>query len=137
DPTACPDLLPIPIGANGIVVTATDVWVTNTDHGALIRIPIDDDGAAGAATVVVSDCALAGADGMAQAADGSFVIALNVQDAIARVHQDGTYQTLAAGAPLDFPASVVVDGDRTFVTAAAFVSAQTGDHPAPALIEIH
>jgi len=137
DPQACPGVLPVPIGANGIVVTATDVWVTNTDHGALVRIPIRDDGAAGDATAVVSDCALAGADGMAQAADGTFVIALNVQDAIARVRQDGTYDTLAAGAPLDFPASVVVDGARTFVTAAAFVSAQTGDHPAPALIEIH
>jgi sugar lactone lactonase YvrE len=137
DPTACADLLPIPIGANGIVVTATDVWATSTDRGALVRIPIADDGSAGDAIAVVDDCALAGADGMAQASDGTFVIALNVQDAVVRVHRDGSIHPLASGAPLDFPASVTIDGDRTFITAAAFVSAQTpGDAPAPALIEI-
>src|SRR5262249_32756306 len=75
DPTACPGLLPVSIGANGIAVTATDVWVTNTDHGALIRIPIAADGSAGSASTIVEDCALAGADGLARASDGTFVVA--------------------------------------------------------------
>jgi len=136
DPNACPGVLPIPIGANGIVATASDVWVTNTDHGALVRIPIEADGAAGEARAVISDCALAGADGIAASADGSFVVALNVQDSIVRIAQDGTFRTLVAGPPLDFPASVAVDGKTTWATAAAFVTAQTGAGPAPALIEI-
>jgi sugar lactone lactonase YvrE len=138
DPTACPDLLSISIGANGIVATATDVWVTNTDHGALVRIPIEADGTAGAATAVVEDCSLAGADGLALDGDGSFVVALNVQDKLARVGQDGHVEVIASGGPLDFPASVVLDGDAIYATAAAFVTAQTpGDSPAPALVDLH
>jgi hypothetical protein len=138
DPKACPNLLPVPIGANGIVATATDVWVTNTDHGALVRIPIGPGGAAGPATAVVQDCALAGADGLALDRDGTFVIALNVQDKLARVTQAGHVTVIASGVPLDFPASVVVDGDSIFATAAAFVTAQTpGAMPAPALVELH
>ena len=136
DPTACPGLLTTPIGANGIVITATDAWVTNTDHGALVRIPIGTDGAAGTATAVVQDCALAGADGLAQDDDGTFVVAINGQDKIVRIAQDGTWQTLLSGTPLDFPASISLDGESIFATAAALVSASAGD-PAPALIEIH
>ena len=138
DPKACPGLLPIPIGANGIVVTQTDVWVTNTDHGALIRIPIRGDGTAGDATAVVSDCSLAGADGLALADDGSFVAAINGQNEIARITQDGKHSLIVSGKPLDFPASIVLDGPITWVTDAAFVSAQTqGATPAPALVEVH
>ena len=138
DPKACPGVLPIAIGANGIVVTASDVWVTNTDHGALIRIPIRGDGTAGDATAVVSDCALAGADGLALADDGSFVAAINGQNEIARITQDGKHSLIVSGKPLDFPASVVLDGPITWVTDAAFVSAQTqGATPAPSLVEVH
>ena len=135
DPHACPGVLPMPpIGANGIVVTATDVWVTNTDHGALVRIPIRADGSAGDATAVVSDCALAGADGIALGHDGAFVAAINAKDELVRITQSGSFRTLVAGPPLDFPASVVIDGKSTFATAAAFVTAQAGH---PALLEIH
>jgi len=80
---------------------------------------------------------LAGADGLALDGD-SFVVALNVQDKLARVGQDGSVDIIASGGPLDFPASVVLDDGAIYATAAAFVTAQTpGDSPAPALVDLH
>ena len=136
DPNACPGLLPLPIGANGIVVTEHDVWVTNTDHGALVRVPIAGDGTAGAARAVVQDCALAGADGLA--GDGStFLVAVNGQDRIVEVDDRGVISELFVGAPLDFPASIATADEHTaFVTDLAFVRAQMGQNPAPALLTL-
>jgi hypothetical protein len=116
---------------------ATDVWVTHTDRGGLIRIPILANGAAGTATAVVQDCAFAGLDGLVRARDGSFVAAINGQNKVVRLDERGAVSTILAGTPLDFPASVA-EGDHgeLVVTAAAFVTAMSGMNPAPALITI-
>ena len=38
---------PVPIGANGIVYYHGDLYVTNTDKGLVVRIPVQQDGIAG------------------------------------------------------------------------------------------
>lgn len=131
---ACGGIVPLAVGVNGLVVTATDVYVTNTNYGRLIDIPIASDGSAGTAKVIAEDCAkLAGADGLLQAPDGSFIVAVNAQNRIARVTAAGAISTIAEGAPLDTPASVVLDStaspQRLLVTSSSFFSAADAGSP--------
>jgi sugar lactone lactonase YvrE len=123
--------VPLAIGANGIAHDANNVYVTNTDYGRLIRIPIAPDGSAGKATLIKEDCAaLAGADGLVIDHDGSFVIALNAQNEIVRVTPAGDVTVVASGAPLATPGSVLIDDNgaggarRLLVTNTMFFSPQ-------------
>jgi sugar lactone lactonase YvrE len=137
DPGACPGLLPIPIGANGVAVTSKELWVTNTDKGYLLRFPIDAEGKAGPVQTVLSGCSYAGADGLVvDPSDGSVVVAINGPNKIVRVTPAGNVTELWNGAPLDFPASLAIEHGALWITGAAFVSAQTkGAMPAPALLK--
>ena len=102
--------VPLAIGANGIAHDSKNVYVTNTDYGRLIAIPIAADGSAGTPSILKEDCAsLGGADGLVIDRDGSFVIAVNAQDKIVRVTPGGKVTVLAAGAPLATPGSVLFD----------------------------
>jgi hypothetical protein len=110
--TACGGQVPLPIGANGIVHDTNNVYVTNTDCGRLIKIPMNPNGSAGTATILKEDCAtLVGADGLLiDPKDGSFIIAANILNKIQRVSPDGTQvSTLASGSPLLNPASPILD----------------------------
>jgi sugar lactone lactonase YvrE len=115
DPTASGTSLacgfvPLPIGANGIAHDAKNVYVTNTDYGRLVAVPIAADGSAGTANILKEDCSsLGGADGLVIDTDGSFVIAVNAQNKIVRLTPSGQVTVLAAGAPLATPASVLFD----------------------------
>ena len=70
---------------------------------------------------------MAGADGLALDVDGSFIVAVEPQNRIARVRPTGEIASLVEGGPLDNPASVVVDSRsqprRLLITNASFFSA--------------
>jgi sugar lactone lactonase YvrE len=137
---ACPAPLPFPIGANGIVLSGGDVFVTNTARGALVRIPVNADGSAGAAAIVVEDCKYVGLDGIARDADGAFLVAQNgAPGKLLRIAPGGAVTTLAEAKPLDGPGSVAVaeswKGKKTaLLTNTAFFSiGQDGGAPSPSL----
>jgi sugar lactone lactonase YvrE len=136
--SACGGAVPLPIGANGIVHDANNFYVTNTNFGRLIRIPIRSDGSAGPATVIKEDCAaLVGADGLLiDPKDNTFIIALNVQNKVVRVAMDGSsVSVLAAGGPFANPASPIIDtsagGQRRVIVSntAFFTPADAGMSP--------
>ena len=134
---ACGGIVPLAVGANGLVIDADAAYVTNTNFGRVLRIPIDRNGAAGTPFVVAEDCALlAGADGLVEDADGSFLVAVNAQNRIARVTRAGAIMVVASGPPLDTPASLVIDADnrQLLVTSSSFFSA--ADAGAPALVAL-
>jgi sugar lactone lactonase YvrE len=133
DPATCGFPIPIPIGANGIVATPTDVWVTNTDRGALVRVPLLPDGTAGAPEAVLDDCAYAGADGLARK-EGELVFAVNAKNEIVRWSREHGPSVVATGRPLDFPASVVFRGGDLYVSDLAFLDKAA---PSLALAEAH
>ena len=125
DQTACDGGVPLAIGANGIVHDSTNFYVTNTDHGRVVKIPMQADGGAGAATAIVDNCALAGADGLVlDSTSNSLIVAVNVKNEIVRVSMTGQITVLASGAPLNSPASVLIDSKsgarRLLITNAAF-----------------
>ncbi|MGC4093694.1 MAG: hypothetical protein QM756_38500 [Polyangiaceae bacterium] len=126
------------IGANGLVVEKSAVYVVNLDKATLVRIPRNADGRAGEPHVLAGpDCAtLGGADGLARAPDGSFVVAVNRQNKLLRVTEDGRVATLAQGAPFDFPASVAYAGQSLFTTNFALKNASAGRSSNPALLRL-
>jgi sugar lactone lactonase YvrE len=122
----CASGLGFPLGANGLVLSDDAFFVANLDKGSIVKVAINSDGSAGAVSEHASaDCAaLGGADGMALDEDGSLIVALNGQNAIARVGTDGKVTQLFKGGDLGAPASVaigMVGGARSlFITNAAF-----------------
>jgi sugar lactone lactonase YvrE len=126
------------IGANGIVVEPDAVYVSNLDQATLVKIPREASGRAGAPVVIAGpDCAaLGGADGLARAPDGSFVVAINRQNKLVRVRESGSVETLASGAPFDFPASVAFRGQSLFTTNFALRNASSGKPAAAGLVQL-
>jgi hypothetical protein len=108
------------IGANGIKVHAGAVWVSNSDKGTLLRIPIGEGGTAGAVTTVAQD--LPAIDDFAFTGDGETVLAAqNYVSEVSLVHPDGTHQTvLTATDGLSNPTSVAVHGSTVYVTSGAY-----------------
>jgi len=126
------------IGANGIVVESDAVYVTNLDQATLVKVPRERDGSAGKATTIAGpDCeTLGGADGLARAPDGSFVVAVNRQNKLVKVTPQGETHDLLNGAPLDFPASVQAVDNALFVTNFALQNASAGKPATPALVRL-
>jgi len=127
DAAGCDAAVPLGVGANGIVNDSNNVYVTNTNFGRLIQIPIESDGGAGTPTAIVNSCSLVGADGLViDTTNNTFLIALNIQNAIARVALDGGTSIIASGGLLNTPASVVIDTStgtrRLLFTNATFFS---------------
>ncbi|KJY25719.1 hypothetical protein, partial [Streptomyces sp. NRRL S-495] len=109
-------------GANGLKVHRGAVWVSNTDSGSLLRIPIGQDGSAG--PVEVRADGLAGLDDFAFVGAGDELIAaLNTSSEAVYLRGDGTRHTvLDASDGLSNPTSVGIRGDRVYVSSAAFYS---------------
>jgi hypothetical protein len=143
DPTICGGQADdIAVGANGVAFSAGSLYVAGSDHGVLLRVPIEADGSAGAVAVVAGpDCALAGLDGIVVDDDGSVIGALNRADRVVRIDAgSGDVSTIAEGAPLDFPASLAFGGqgeDRAlYVTSFGLALFLAGEVPSPALVRI-
>lgn len=140
----CPSGLGFPIGANGIVLSGTDFYVTNTDKASMAKIAIKADGTAGAVTdFVATDCMnFGGPDGLSADADGTFLVASNGINSITRVGTDGKVSLVVAkapAAPLDSPASTWITnagkaGSTLFITNSGIATFQAGGVPKPGLL---
>jgi sugar lactone lactonase YvrE len=139
--TTCNAPLPFPIGANGIALTPTAAFVSNTANGSIVKIAIDGTGNAGAVSIVVKDCKWVGFDGIALDSDGTLLAAINgAPGKLARVDTSGNVTVLASASPLDGPASVAFadgwnGGRYALITNSAFFGpSEDGGTPAPGLI---
>lgn len=129
---------PFAIGANGLVEREGAFFATNTDKGSVVRIDVRSDGAAATPTIAAGpDCAaLSGADGLAVDARGDFVVAVNRQNKVVRIARGGAVETIAAGSPVEFPASIAWNGPAMITTSFALANAATGKPAKPALLRI-
>lgn len=127
---------PFPIGANGLVAHGDAMFVTNTDKGSIVRIPIEADGAAGPTSLAVGpDCAaLAGADGLVTDRAGGFVVAVNRQNKLVRVPASGGSITSVVGAPAEYPSTIAWNGTTAVWSNFAFANASSGKPAKPALL---
>ena len=135
---SCMYAAPFPIGANGIVKIGTDFYVSNTNLGSIVKIPIKADGSAGTPAVVAGPSCdkLGGIDGIAIDSDGKSILGvLNSQSKIVRIDAAGTITDVFAGKPLDNPASIVVPFGApatAYITNSAFFDMAM---PMPGLIQ--
>jgi len=133
---------PTPMGANGIAYYHGNLFITNSEKGTVVRIPVWPDGSVGVpedwtTLAEVPESPLAGAplpvagDGIALGVDENLYVAVVTRAAVVRVSLlDRSQETVAAFripdtlplyAPFDFPASLFFGtgkGERTnlFVT---------------------
>lgn len=118
---------PVPIGANGIAYFFGNLFVTNTERGTVLRVPVCWDGRLGPPQVWkqledVPESPLAGApipvcgDGLILDVFGNIYIAVLTRSAVVRINPWHRSQTTVAAfqvsdtlpryAPFDFPASL-------------------------------
>jgi len=130
---------PIFFGANGIAYYHGNLYVTNTEKGTIVRIPVWPDGDVGAPELwttlakvpesPAADMFPAAGDGLALDVFGNLYVVMLSHSAIVRINlSDKSQETVAAflaapplNAPLDVPASIFFGtgkGERTniFVT---------------------
>ncbi|MFB7508927.1 hypothetical protein [Streptomyces broussonetiae] len=110
------------VGANGIKVHRGAVWVSNTDRGTLLRIPIGPDGSAGRTETPARG--LTGIDDFAFTGSGRTVVAaLNKPNQVVLVRRDGS-PTVALDRRdgLSNPTSVAVLGRIVYVPSAAYTT---------------
>lgn len=128
--------LGVPLGANGIALRGRSLYVSVTEPGRIVRVPIAWDGRSGAPQVVAEGPQFVGADGIQFDVAGGLYIAVNGQNMLVRLAPDGGVTTIATAADgLDAPASPAFGtrwGDRRtlYVTNFAFGHANPADaHP--------
>jgi sugar lactone lactonase YvrE len=108
------------LGANGLKVHGDAVWVSNTDKGTVVRIPVLPDGTSGQARIW--------ADGLPTIDDFAFtgdeiLAAVNHTNTVVRIRPDGTETTVLTGTDgLQNPTSIVLRGDAAYVFDAAYAT---------------
>ncbi len=127
----------LPIGANGLAFFGRYLYVSNTQKGRIVRIPVESGGRAGSPVLLAEDDAIVGADGIAFDVRGNLYVAVNEQDKLVRMGPSGGMQTLATRADgLDFPATPIF-GERPPHRTDLYLTNFALDldrHPNPALL---
>lgn len=130
DPALAPDGF---FGANGLKIHDGAAWVSNSDRGTVVRIPMTADGKAGSAEVRATG--LEGIDDFDFTGQGTEILAaLNQSSRLVRVSPDGSQETLLdAEHGLQGTTAVIVRGDRAYVTNGANLA---GDDPSLMLVDL-
>ena len=127
----------LPIGANGLAFFGRYLYVSNTQKGRIVRIPVEAGGRAGSPVVLTEDDAIVGADGISFDVRGNLYVAVNEQEKLVRMGPSGGMQTLATRADgLDFPATPIF-GERPPHRTDLYLTNFALDldrHPNPALL---
>lgn len=104
---------------DGIVVDGEDIYVNNLTSGALVRVPIHPDGAAGTPVSIALAAPLSGPDGMRLAGAHTLLVAESGADAVGQVKIDPATNTAVRTTfanRIDRPSSVAIAGDGVFIT---------------------
>ena len=124
-----------PLGANGIAYRQNELVVGNTEKARLVRIPINPDGSAGAATVLAEDPALLAVDGITFDVHGNAWACVIAQSTIVKVSPTGAITTIATAANgLDWASSLAF-GKNTDLWVVNFAIGPSGG-PGPALLRL-
>lgn len=111
-------------GANGLVLHHNAVWVSNTDQGVIVRIPVRGDGSAGPIEPAVTGLSGGVDDFSVLGRDSTIVAALNMANEVVQVTPGQQPRVLlTAGDGLSTPTSVKVRNGTLYVTSAGYFTA--------------
>jgi sugar lactone lactonase YvrE len=112
------------LGANGLKLHNHAIWVSNTDAGTIVRIPIESGGGAGPISVFASG--LATIDDFNFVGSGNEIVAaLNRDNQVVLVTPGGSQSLLLdASDGLEGPSSIVVRGNTLYVASAGYFTGQ-------------
>ncbi|MFK0159415.1 hypothetical protein ACIQVL_19700 [Streptomyces sp. NPDC090499] len=122
------------IGVNGLRFHNGAVWVSNTDAGTVLRIPVEQDGSAGA--IETRATGLAGIDdfNFVSRHSDTALAALMIANQVALIQADGSHTiVLTQQSGLSNPSSVAVRGHTAYVTNSGYFS-QPGGEGGPNLL---
>lgn len=121
------------LGANGLKLHDHAIWVSNTDAGTIVRIPIESDGTAGPISTFASG--LATIDDFNFVGSGNEIVAaLNRGNMVALVTPGGSHSILLdASDGLEGPTSIVVRSNDMYVASGGYF---TGQNPNILLAQI-
>lgn len=136
-----PDV-PVPIGANGIVYRQGALYVSNTEQGSIVKIPIGPNGDPGTPSVVLLDAAIFGIDGIALDVHGDIYAAIIAQSAVKKISMrpNVTVEILGAGLPVLDASSVAFGTGKGMrstlyvVNYGVFSQAEFDPKPRPAIL---
>ncbi|MEH0542588.1 hypothetical protein QA802_05710 [Streptomyces sp. B21-105] len=113
------------VGANGLRLHRDAVWVSNTNAGTLLRIPVGEDGSACAIQTRATGLYALDDFGFLDRRGETALVALTGGSEVALVRPDGTHQVvLDRQNGLSNPTSVTVRGTTAYVTSAAYFTQQ-------------
>jgi sugar lactone lactonase YvrE len=155
---ALPPSTPVWIGANGIAYYHGNLFVTNTEKGTVMRIPVLRDGSAGVPDVwalqevpeslppLRAMFPVVMGDGIALDVHGNLYVAVLTRSAVVRINaRDLSQDTVAAFqiapysvpfAPLDFPASLFFGTGKSERTSLFVTNLGMGGWAGPGLVKI-
>ncbi|MFF5184561.1 SMP-30/gluconolactonase/LRE family protein [Streptomyces sp. NPDC000345] len=122
-------------GVNGLRLHHNAVWVSNSDAGTLLRIPVRENGSAG--PIRTRATGLPGIDdfGFVERHRDTVLAALITADEVVRVRPNGTHTVVLTGEDgLSNPTSVAVRGRTAYVPSAAYF---TQEDPNLLLARVH
>ena len=122
------------LGANGLKLHDNAVWVTNTSHGTVLRLPLGQGGRPGA--VETRATGLGPVDDFDFTGQGDQILAALVEgpSQLLLIAPDGTHSTvLTAANGLQNPTSVAVRGRTAYIGSAAY---STGTDPNLLLVHL-
>jgi hypothetical protein len=109
------------LGANGLAVHGGAVWVSNTDRGTIVQIPIQADGTAGAVQTVATGLGIIDNFVFLPGTD-TILAALTVANEVVAI-QNGQVRVLLTGADgLSSPTSLAVHDETLYVGDSAVVT---------------
>ncbi|QKZ16117.1 SMP-30/gluconolactonase/LRE family protein [Streptomyces chartreusis] len=113
----------LPLGANGLRFHNDAVWVSNTDQGTLMRVPVTATGKAGRIRVVTDDVVGIDDFNFLNAYSDVVFAALNGPNEIEVVYPNGSTKTaLTVRDGLGSPTAIAVRGTKLYITNAGFAA---------------
>jgi hypothetical protein len=112
------------LGANGLKLHDHAIWVSNTDAGTIVRIPIESDGSAGPISTFATGLATIDDFNFVGSGD-EIVAALNRDNQVALVAPNGSHSILLdASDGLEGPTSIVVRSHTIYVASGGYFTGQ-------------
>jgi sugar lactone lactonase YvrE len=110
------------LGPNGLRIHNAAVWLSNSDQGTLLRVPIEGNGRAGAVETKATGLPFFPDDFAFIGHTDKIIVALNVANEVALVQPNGSHTIVLTGADgLEGPTAIAIRQGKLYVLSAAFI----------------